>query len=136
MGNHILALVSFRARDATSAADRLIRPIKTYPLAAVPDEVRKFLETPPSGGVMAYGFSYCPWPARASYLTVTENSTICMIVQGDVTRDQAETIRHRLTPTAHTAWPEFQDIVEDVLGDSVNRDHPKGRHIAEWLEIV
>jgi hypothetical protein len=37
-----------------------------------------------------------------------------------------------MNKNARWSLPPFQDIVEDVLGESVNPEHPKGSYIAKW----
>ena len=32
--------------------------------------------------------------------------------------------------------PAFQDVVEGVLGESINPEHPKGSYIAKWRRLV
>jgi hypothetical protein len=98
------------------------------------DEIRQFLSTPRESGKEPSHKKFYHAPSRmASYVAVTGDRWICLTVS-NVTADQADKIESCLKMNKNARWslPPFQDIVEDVLGESVNPEHPKGSYIAKW----
>ena len=98
------------------------------------DEIRQFLSTPRESGKEPPHQNFYHGPSRvASYVVVTGDRWICLTVS-NVTLGQADKIEAGLKLDKNARWslPPFQDVVEDVLGESVNPHHPKGSYIAKW----
>jgi hypothetical protein len=137
MGSTILCLRAFRAHKTRPADEIGTEP---YPLLNLPAadvaEIKRLLEAPKAASAPIRRHSYYRKPNIASYITATRDCVFCLMVLGDVTREQAEEIDRKLDITARMVLPAFQDVVEVVLGESINPEHPKGSYIAKWHRLV
>ena len=125
MGSRILAL----SAGAGDEADK-----ETF-VSSLPnaDQIRAFLNAPRSEDSLVHQFFYHSDPNVACYVMTMDGRSICLVVRGDVTYSQASAIEGRLDLLARISLPAFQDIVEDVLGKSVNQGEPKGKYLTHWF---
>jgi hypothetical protein len=108
----------------------------TYETLALPkpDEMKRLLNLPaPKGEPVVTDFHH---DNSAVYVTATRDSTVFMVVLGDITAEQARRIGGKLDLQSRMSPATFQDVVEDVLGESVNPGEPKGMHLAQWHQLI
>lgn len=137
MGSRILCLRGSRAPATQHKSGQVSEPM--YPLVLLPDadEIGRLLQAPGRERIPVCRYSYYRGkPNVASYLTATREAVICMMIRGDVTHEQANEINACLDEVSRIYPVHFQDIVEEVLGESVNPLHPRGWHIARWHRLV
>ncbi len=92
--------------------------------------IRKFLSEP-AEQVPRSGSFYDVNARTASFVTLAGGRAFIIMLL-NVTHNAVEAIKGRLDDTATMVLPAFQDIVEDVLSESINPEHPKGTYIARW----
>jgi len=131
MANSILALRAFR-RQPGDQTDKAEVGQDSFQLSVLPfaDDIRRFLDEK-AGSALAHHCFYDGRPnqSHAAYVTVTGPGETCLVVLGDVTREQADAIEARLTDQSDhpagdmakmTSLPVFQQCVADVLGNWIN----------------
>jgi hypothetical protein len=97
------------------------------------DEIRQFPTARGESGKEPRHKKFYRGPSRmASYVTVIDDRWVCLTVS-NLTLEQADQIENglKLDKNARMSLPPFQDVVADVLGESVNPGRPKGIYIAK-----
>jgi hypothetical protein len=99
-------------------------------------EIKKFLAVPGSGASTTprHQYFYDTRSRSASYVLATGSRVICIRVL-NVAREKADEIEAKLANldiSARMSLAPFQDVVEKVLGESINPQHPIGSHLAKW----
>jgi hypothetical protein len=100
------------------------------------DEIQQFLSTRELGKAHSYQHFYYGKSGPASYVAVTPKGFIVCLAVWNLTREQANEIQFWLDFDDKAQWslPLFQDVVERVLGRSINPGHPEGTCLAKWWQ--
>ena len=108
--------------------------LKSSFLYLIPDaeKIQAFLGLPSSGNALRHKYFFHENPNVASYVSATGNVEFCMTVL-NVRKELADGIAAQLNDLSKMiTLPAFQDVVEDVLGESINPQHPKGSYLTTW----